>query len=235
MEGLVGLGGKSEPGTWYRVHATVGASSECATRAWAQEHFGNTVWTFQQDDTAAHKSKKTQERAFSELSSYYSGIEDASGGSGSSGCEQDEDDDSDDEESDGDDEEEDDDEEEYEDDDEYESNDDSDDDEEEESSGSEEASESSRCSVHPSDTSFELSTLIEETDPDMLDDFVRLRPVDREWVEAAWSYTDNEPVFHYRTKYYLRHPIPADGKTALESRRRVWHDPLCMSLPDLDV
>ncbi|VDP15460.1 unnamed protein product [Heligmosomoides polygyrus] len=23
MEGLVGLGGKSEPGTWYRVHATV--------------------------------------------------------------------------------------------------------------------------------------------------------------------------------------------------------------------
>lgn len=193
------------------------------------------------------------------MSSYYSGIEDASGGSGSSGCEQDEDDDSDDEESDGDDEEEDDDEEEYEDDDEYESNDDSDDDEEEESSGSEEASESSRCSVHPSDTSFELSTLIEETDPDMLDDFVRLRPVDREWVEAAWSYTDNEPVFHYRTKivkvvrkmrpklkhgsnwtelhreYYLRHPIPADGKTALESRRRVWHDPLCMSLPDLDV
>ncbi|VDP14158.1 unnamed protein product [Heligmosomoides polygyrus] len=33
MEGFVGLGGKSEPGTWYRVHATVSASSDCATRA----------------------------------------------------------------------------------------------------------------------------------------------------------------------------------------------------------
>ncbi|VDP07858.1 unnamed protein product [Heligmosomoides polygyrus] len=33
MEGLVGLGEKSEPGTWYRVQATAGASSDCAPRA----------------------------------------------------------------------------------------------------------------------------------------------------------------------------------------------------------
>ncbi|VDP07642.1 unnamed protein product [Heligmosomoides polygyrus] len=38
MEGLVGLGGKSEPGTWYRVHATAGTSSDCATRAPLAEH-----------------------------------------------------------------------------------------------------------------------------------------------------------------------------------------------------
>ncbi|VDP01149.1 unnamed protein product [Heligmosomoides polygyrus] len=33
MEGSVGRGGKSEPGTWYRVQATAGVSSDCATRA----------------------------------------------------------------------------------------------------------------------------------------------------------------------------------------------------------
>ncbi|VDP29233.1 unnamed protein product [Heligmosomoides polygyrus] len=33
MEGLVGLGGKSEPGTWYGVQATAGGSSDCAPRA----------------------------------------------------------------------------------------------------------------------------------------------------------------------------------------------------------
>ncbi|VDO72724.1 unnamed protein product [Heligmosomoides polygyrus] len=33
MKGLVDLGGKSEPRTLYRVQATVGASSDCATRA----------------------------------------------------------------------------------------------------------------------------------------------------------------------------------------------------------
>ncbi|VDO96549.1 unnamed protein product [Heligmosomoides polygyrus] len=37
MEGLVALGGKSKPGTWYLVHATVGASSDCATRAPGEE------------------------------------------------------------------------------------------------------------------------------------------------------------------------------------------------------
>ncbi|VDP24153.1 unnamed protein product [Heligmosomoides polygyrus] len=32
MEGLLGLDEKSEPGTWYRVHATAGTSSDCAIR-----------------------------------------------------------------------------------------------------------------------------------------------------------------------------------------------------------
>ncbi|VDO82279.1 unnamed protein product [Heligmosomoides polygyrus] len=31
METLIGVGGKSESGTWYRVHFVAGASSDCAT------------------------------------------------------------------------------------------------------------------------------------------------------------------------------------------------------------
>ncbi|VDO86688.1 unnamed protein product [Heligmosomoides polygyrus] len=53
MEGLVGLSGKSEPGSWYRVHATV-APPDCATRALID-------WTFQQNWAPAHGAGKTLE------------------------------------------------------------------------------------------------------------------------------------------------------------------------------
>lgn len=38
MEALVGMGGKPEPGIWYRMHATDGISSDCATRALSEKH-----------------------------------------------------------------------------------------------------------------------------------------------------------------------------------------------------
>ncbi|KAK6056733.1 hypothetical protein COOONC_05760 [Cooperia oncophora] len=63
-----------------------------------------------------------------------------------------------------------------------------------------ESSSTSSYSTHPSDTSYELSTLIEETDREKLANFVRLRPIDRKWINAAWTYTQNEPMFRRRVK-----------------------------------
>ncbi|PIO75247.1 hypothetical protein TELCIR_02711 [Teladorsagia circumcincta] len=106
-------------------------------------------------------------------------------------------------------------------------NDDDEEDSSEDEYESDEASESSSTSsysTHPSDTSYELSTLIEETDREKLGKlsnfgvrlqsrkhcgdkrlhrsakFVRLRPVDKKWINAAWKYTQNEPTFRRRAK-----------------------------------
>ncbi|RCN47821.1 hypothetical protein ANCCAN_06158, partial [Ancylostoma caninum] len=122
----------------------------------------------------------------------------------------------------------------------------------------EETSESSPRSPHSSDTSFGLSTLIEETDREKLAEFVRLRPDDLRWISAAWSYFDNEPVHRRKAKsvkvvrkmrsnvkykgnwtelqheYNLRHPLCADGKT-MEELKRISLDARYMPLPDLTV
>ncbi|EYB97316.1 hypothetical protein Y032_0141g2202 [Ancylostoma ceylanicum] len=122
----------------------------------------------------------------------------------------------------------------------------------------EETSESSPRSPHSSDTSFGLSTLIEETDREKLAEFVRLRPDDQRWITAAWRYFDNEPVHRRKAKsvkvvrkmrsnvkykgnwtelqheYNLRHPLCADGKT-MEELRRISLDARYMPLPDLTV
>ncbi|KAK6015009.1 hypothetical protein OSTOST_19576 [Ostertagia ostertagi] len=116
-------------------------------------------------------------RAFSELSSYYSGLTGAtdlssseltsSSAETSSGSDDDEEDSSEDD---------------------YESDE------------ATESSSTSSYSTHPSDTSYDLSTLIEETDREKLANFVRLRPVDKKWINAAWKYTQNEPTFRRRVK-----------------------------------
>ncbi|XGW16350.1 hypothetical protein V3C99_001649 [Haemonchus contortus] len=174
------------------------------------------------------------QRAFSELSSYYSGLTSATDMSSSevttssretsrSDGDEDEEDSS-----------------------EYDS---------EESTGS---SVSSSYSTHPSDTSYDLSTLIEETDREKLANFVRLRPFDRKWVSAAWKYTESEPTFRRKSKmtkvvrkirtdiklgfhwtelhreYHLRHPLDADGKT-IQELRRLSLDACFRPLPDLYV
>ncbi|VDL84398.1 unnamed protein product [Nippostrongylus brasiliensis] len=115
------------------------------------------VATSSEEDRYSCDESDAMQRAFSELSSYYSGLEEhgsteltsSTDDSGTSGSSDEYDDESD---------------EDYEE--------ESDDDEVsdgEEDEGSEESDESSR-STHPSDTSFELSTLIEEMDQEKLGD-----------------------------------------------------------------
>ncbi|KAK6740706.1 hypothetical protein RB195_008888 [Necator americanus] len=119
-------------------------------------------------------------------------------------------------------------------------------------------SEETTSSPHSSDTSFDLSTLIEETDREKLAKFVRLRPTDIRWINAAWNYFDQEPVYRNRAKpvkvvrkmrsnvkhrgnwtelqheYNLRHPLCADGKT-MKELMKLSFDARYMPLPDLTV
>ncbi|CAJ0600462.1 unnamed protein product [Cylicocyclus nassatus] len=122
----------------------------------------------------------------------------------------------------------------------------------------EETSETSTRSPHSSDTSYGLTALIEETDRQKLAEFVHLRPEDRRWIDAAWTYFDKEPVYRRQAKpvkvvrkmrtkimgkvnwtelqheYNLRHPLCAAQK-ATEDLQRLSIEARYMPLPDLNV
>ncbi|VDM82572.1 unnamed protein product [Strongylus vulgaris] len=110
-------------------------------------------------------------------------------------------------------------------------------------------------------SSEEGSTVDEDdftTDDSDFAEFVRLRPEDRRWIDAAWTYFDREPVYRRQLKpvkvvrkmrakisskaswtelqheYNLRHPLCTDGKT-IEELRKLSLDARYMPLPDLTV
>ncbi|KJH53142.1 hypothetical protein DICVIV_00640 [Dictyocaulus viviparus] len=132
------------------------------------------------------------------------------------------------------------------------------DDEETTNFETDDADDTSDYSTHSSDTSFQLSTLIEETNREKLAEFVRLRPADQQWIRAAWTYFDAEPTYRRNFKavkvarkmrsdlkpknnwtelyreYFLRHPLNLDSKSIDELKRLSFDAPF-LPLPDLTV